>query len=91
MGLKADLRFQVTLRREDRVSPGGGGGEEQPKERMGTEDWEAEGGICHGQMTSGRLFPAADPSLALPQQLEKWDNQGLNPLLGFSKQGRRRF
>lgn len=87
MGLKADPCFQVTLKRGDRVSSGGGGGEEQPKERVGTEGWEGEGGIHCGQTTSGHLFPAADPSLAFPQQLEKWDNQGLNPLLGISRAG----
>lgn len=87
MGLKADPRFQVTLRRGDRVSPGGGGDEEQPKESVGTEGWEGEAGIHHGQMTSGHLFPAADPSLAFPQQLEKWDNQELNPFLGIIRAG----
>lgn len=54
----------MTLRRGDKVSPGGGGGEEQPKERVGTEGWEGKGSIRHGQATSEHLFPAADPSLA---------------------------
>lgn len=66
MGLKADPCFQVTLRRGDRVSPGGGGSEEQPKERVGTEGWEGEGGIHHGQTSSGHFFPVADPLLAFP-------------------------
>lgn len=44
MGLKADPGFQVTPRRPDRVSAGGGGGEEQPKERVDPEGWEGQGG-----------------------------------------------
>lgn len=54
---------------------------------MGIESWEGEGGMCHSQTTSGCLCPAADPLLAFPRQLEKWDNQGLNPLLGISRAG----
>lgn len=87
MGLKAHPRFQVTPKRGDRVSHGGGGYEEQPKERIGIEAWEGEGGTRCGQMTFGHLFPAADLSLAFPQQLEKWDSQGLNPFLGTSRAG----
>lgn len=87
MELKADPCFQVTLRRGDRVSLEGEGGENQPKERVGAEGWEGEGGIHHGQSTSGCLCPAADPLLAFPRQLEKWDNQGLNPLPRISREG----
>lgn len=71
MGLKAYPCFQVTLKRGDKISPGGGGAEEQPKERMGTESCEGRNGIRHGLTASGCLFSAADPSQAFSQQLEK--------------------
>lgn len=64
MGLKVDPCFQVTLRRGDKVSPGGGGSEEQPKEKVGTKDQEEEGGVCPSLVTSGQLFPAVDPLLS---------------------------
>lgn len=58
MGLKADPHFQMTLRRGDRVSPGGGRDEDQPKERVGRRRWHSS------RTASGHFFPAADPLLA---------------------------